>query len=465
MNREAGKPKSRTGAWRTLWVMAGAQFVDMAEGNALGNAFPSIQVSLGLNVGHLGTINGIKHFVGILFGPLWSMAADRYSRKKVLVWGTGVWGMWTILLGFAANYQQLLALSILSGIGLVALGGPRESLISDLFPREERGRAFGILELVTFVGLLAAVLVFVPLLNIPDLGWRIIFWVFGGMSVLSGVLMWAFVQEPVRGQSEAALADVIDQIGQESEERYRFELHKLSTLFQIPTVLLMWLTSVPRTFTMVMLGSFVATWLASERGFTPSAATGALLPAVVGYGIGSYLGGWAGDWAHGQSARRGRIVVMQACLAGAVLFSFLLFRIPWDHWAIYWGWLVLLGLCHTAIFPAAIKPIRVGVLLPEIRATGVAVEGIVGGLLHSLASVVIGQMGVRIGLTRALLWSGTFAYLVNLLLSFGFYFTHDRDAERIHHILEERRAELTTGRDHRDGKTSIIDLTDKEQFE
>ena len=53
MNDHAGTPKPRKGAWRTLWVMAGAQFVDMAEGNALGNAFPSIQASLGLNVGHL----------------------------------------------------------------------------------------------------------------------------------------------------------------------------------------------------------------------------------------------------------------------------------------------------------------------------------------------------------------------------------------------------------------------------
>ena len=114
MDDRAGVPKPRKGAWRTLWVMAGAQFVDMAEGNALGGAFPSIQQSLGLDVGHLGTINAIKHFVGMVFGPLWSMAADRYSRKMVLVWGTGVWGLWTILVGFSATYQQLLILSVIS---------------------------------------------------------------------------------------------------------------------------------------------------------------------------------------------------------------------------------------------------------------------------------------------------------------------------------------------------------------
>jgi MFS family permease len=418
----------------------------MAEGHALGNAFPSIQASLGLHVGHLGTISAIKHFVGMLFGPLWSMAADRYSRKGVLVWGTGVWGLWTILIGFAANYQQLLALSILSGIGLVALGGPRESLVSDLFPREQRGRAFGILEGATFVGLLIAVLIFVPLLDIPDLGWRVIFWVFGGMSVLSGVVMWLFVKEPVRGQSEAALSDVIDEVGKQVEARYRFELYKLRSLFQIPTVLLMWLTSVPRTFTMVMLGGFVATWLANERGFSPGAASGALLPAVLGYGLGSYLGGSIGDWAHRRDARRGRVFVLEGCLAGATIFSFLLFWFQWEHWSIYWVWVFFLGFCHTAIFPAAIKPIRVAVLLPEIRATGVAVEGVVGGLMHSLASYVIGHAGVRLGLTRTLIWTGTFAYAVHALLSLGLLFTFARDENRIQEILQERREELTEGK-------------------
>jgi predicted MFS family arabinose efflux permease len=197
---------------------------------------------------------------------------------------------------------------------------------------------------------------------------------------------------------------------------------------------------------MVMLGGFVATWLADERGFTPSAATGALLPAVAGYGLGSYLGGLVSDRAHQQIPRRGRVLIMQLCLLGAVLFSFLLFRIRWGHWTIYWFWVFLLGLCHTAIFPAAIKPIRVAVLLPEIRATGVAVENMVGGLMHSLASYVIGQMGVRMGLTSALLWSGTFAYAVNLVLCFAFYRTYDRDASAIQQILGKRREELTAGK-------------------
>jgi hypothetical protein len=137
---------------------------------------------------------------------------------------------------------------------------------------------------------------------------------------------------------------------------------------------------------------------------------------------------------------------MQLCLLGAALFSFLLFRISWGHWTVYWLWLFLLGLCHTAIFPAAIKPIRVAVLLPEIRATGVAVEGIVGELLYAVASYTIGRMGIRMGLTSALLWSGTFAYAINLVFCFAFYRTYNRDANAIQQVLSERRDELVPER-------------------
>jgi hypothetical protein len=65
--------------------------------------------------------------------------------------------------------------------------------------------------------------------------------------------------------------------------------------------------------------------------------------------------------------------------------------------------------------------------------------------MNSVASFVIGQMGVRLGQTTALLWSGTFAYAVNLLLCFALYRTYNRDAEGIQQKLAARREELTGG--------------------
>ena len=147
--------------------------------------FPVIAKALSLNVGHLGTRTSFKRILGAIFTPVWGMLADRYSRKAVLVWGTGVWGLWTLLTGFVQNYQQILILAVISGIGLVALQSTPSSLTSDLFKEEERGKAFGIIRAISFVGTVAAILLFGYLARVSVDGWRIAFWLFGGLSIIS----------------------------------------------------------------------------------------------------------------------------------------------------------------------------------------------------------------------------------------------------------------------------------------
>ena len=112
MDRQEEKVQVREDHWRALWAIGGAQFVDTAESHALSGSFPAIEQSLALNVGHLGIITSTRKIVRLIVRPLWSMAADRISRKAVLVWGTGVWGIWTLAVGFVADYQQLLFLSV-----------------------------------------------------------------------------------------------------------------------------------------------------------------------------------------------------------------------------------------------------------------------------------------------------------------------------------------------------------------
>ena len=445
MDQQKEKARVRQGAWRALWAIGGAEFVDTAESHALSGSFPAIEQSLALNVGHLGIITSIRKIAGLIVRPLWSMAADQISRKAVLVWGTGVWGVWTLAVGFVASYQQLLILSVLSGIGLAALGGARASLISDLFPQQERGKAFGILATIAYVGSLLALLSLSQLLQVPELGWRAVFWLFGGLSILSGVLIWLFVDEPVRGRSEAALADVIDEIGQESETRYAFDLNKLPVLFRTRTMLVSWLRTIPDAFTTVTTSGFLVTWLADERGYAPGMATLFLAPMVAGCAAGSAVGGLIGDWADGKSAPHGRIVVGQLSYLGSAIASYLLFQISWDSSLAYGGLLFALGFAQAIRYPAASSPLGVAVMVPEIRATGSSLGSIIWGLIAALASYVMGQLGIRAGLTRTFFWSSTVASLAGVLIAFLYHPVYHEDAAHVQRILAERRTELTEG--------------------
>jgi hypothetical protein len=69
MAEQSGIKRNKTG-WRTVWAVGAAQAVDAGENNIVSGMFPSIERTLGLNVGHLGTILMARHVVGLIAGPV-----------------------------------------------------------------------------------------------------------------------------------------------------------------------------------------------------------------------------------------------------------------------------------------------------------------------------------------------------------------------------------------------------------
>jgi MFS family permease len=443
LDKQPERKRQKKGAWRTVWAMGAAQSVDACEGNIVSALFPSIGQSLGLNVGHLGTILSANQILGLISRPIWSMLADRYSRKAVLLWVTGMWGIWTLLVGFAADYRQVLLLTILSGIGLAAREGPSGSLIADQFPEEDRGKAFGTIWAIASVGAILGILIFGPLAEISELGWRIAYWFFGGLSVLSGVLIWLLVDEPVRGQSEAALADVTDEVAERLEARHPFEFKKIPALFKIPALLVGWLGYIPGQFLWVGMVRFGVTWLADERGLSHAVATLALGTLTVGLGIGGLLGGRIGDWADRRNPRIGRIIVGHVAQAMAVIASYLLFQIGWGSYVVYWAFFLILGLSIQVAGSGASAAMESAVVLPEIRATSSAVGGTIAAVAGAAVAYAIGQLGASMGLTSVLSWTVTGACAALTLIWFAYYPTYHKDAARMQQTLTERRAALT----------------------
>lgn len=422
------------GRWRALFSIAAAQFVDFGESGALSSLFPVISKALSLNVGHLGTITSMRRILGMVFTPVWGLVADRYSRKAVLIWGTGVWGLWTLIIGFVQNYQQILILSIISGIGLVALQSPLNSLISDLFKEEERGKAFGIIRTISFVGTVIAILLFGYLAEASANGWRIAYWLFGGLSILSGLLIWLFVEEPTRGATE----DAVVVAGGETINEGAFEFKQVSEIFKIPTMLVILLEYIPNTFIFIVAINFIVTWLADERGFAPGAATTTFVMLVVGLAIGSVLGGLIGDWADKTYERSGRLVVAHLALFLTAVTAFLLFQIPWEGTISYWVLIFFLGLFIDIRYSSAMAPMTSAVLLPEVRTTGFAIVQTMYAIVAALAAYVIGQLGLKLGLTGAFLWTANLAIVINVLLWFVFYKTYHRDADAVQQTLSAR---------------------------
>ena len=90
------QPRKVKGRWGGLLSMAFSFVIDSTEGGLINSLFPVIRDALGMNLSALGIFSSISRFARMIFGPIWAMLADKYGRKKVLVFITGVWGIWTI---------------------------------------------------------------------------------------------------------------------------------------------------------------------------------------------------------------------------------------------------------------------------------------------------------------------------------------------------------------------------------
>lgn len=159
----------------------------------------------------------ISLLIGLSFVILYSTLnipggylADKYSRRKLVGMGIVVWSSMTVLCGFARTYGQLFLGRTGIGVGEAVLPPSAYSMMRDTFPREQRGRAFGIYHMGPLVGGGTALLVGGTLLalatsgairNVPVLGhlkpWQFVIAVPGLFGFVIALLLLT-VREPIR---------------------------------------------------------------------------------------------------------------------------------------------------------------------------------------------------------------------------------------------------------------------------
>lgn len=152
---------------------------------------------------------------GLIFAAFYALAsvplarlADRRSRKWIIATSLLVWSIFTSLGGLAQNFFQL-ALSRL-GVAL-AEGGAlpiSQSIITDLYPRSSRARAFATLSSAQAVGI--GISVFVGGWLSQHFGWRTSLVVVGIPGILLGMLIIFTLKEPPRGMSDGKIGVVGD---------------------------------------------------------------------------------------------------------------------------------------------------------------------------------------------------------------------------------------------------------------
>jgi MFS family permease len=106
-------------------------------------AFPKISVALGVSPEAVGWLISAFTVPGVLLAPVLGVMADRFGRRIVLVPSLLVFGVAGAACGLARDFEVLLILRFLQGVGGAALGPLNVTLIGDLYDGSRRTTAFG----------------------------------------------------------------------------------------------------------------------------------------------------------------------------------------------------------------------------------------------------------------------------------------------------------------------------------
>jgi MFS family permease len=431
---------------RTLFALGFGYLVDQGEGQVMGVLNAIISTVFSVSLKQIGWMETLRSITATISAPFWGYAADKFSRKKVLFFGTGIWGIWTLLVGLSPTFSSMFIIRVISGLGLGCLMPATFSLLGDHFPQEKRGRALGVIGFVGLIGVVISVLL-VGMVATTDL-WQWGFIGLGIASMLTGLVIWLFVEEPPRGSAEPELQGVVTHA---DDKRYSINVKDMLETLKIPTIWAAIAQGVTGSMPWVVMGVYFIRWMVENLGysnttsFTDPKGSAPLIFAIVliGSAVSNYVGGLIGDFAEKKSPKYGRTIIGQFSVFSGVPLMYLLLK--YGNVMSFWQMFGLASFTALMIgWPGrgAKEPMMQAVVSPEKRSSAYSVVNFVEGGLSSLASVIAGAIAVKYGLTTAMLWTVPFPWILCGLAFTAFYFTYPKDAEKVRLKMAERRTEL-----------------------
>ena len=138
--------------WWTLVILSASLLVISLDNTILNVALPTIERELDAGSGQLQWI--VDSYTLVFAGLLLTMGAlgDRFSRRGALVSGLVIFGGASLASAFAESANMLIATRALMGIGGALIMPTTLSILTNVFPAEERAKAIGIWAAVAGIG-------------------------------------------------------------------------------------------------------------------------------------------------------------------------------------------------------------------------------------------------------------------------------------------------------------------------
>jgi AAHS family 4-hydroxybenzoate transporter-like MFS transporter len=142
--------------------------------------------------GGMGPLLSASQWGSLLGAVLFGLAGDRFGRRPVLICCSLLFGVATFLTAWANSFELLFGLRLLTGLGIGGAVPSFLALAAEYAPPRLRAGIVGLMFAAVPLGGVVAGLIGAALLD--DFGWRPIYIVCGGASVV--VCLWIWIQLP-----------------------------------------------------------------------------------------------------------------------------------------------------------------------------------------------------------------------------------------------------------------------------
>jgi MFS family permease len=265
--------------------MVGINFLNYMDRYVGAVVAPLIKKEFGLSDGEIGLLGSAFLLVYAIAAVPFGYWADRGVRRTVIGIGVLIWSVATLFTGFSRNFLQLFVSRAVLGIGEASYYPAGTSLMSDYFPKEQRGRVMSIWGAGSTLGIAVG---FAGGGYIADkFGWRNAFFFAAIPGILFAILAFA-MREPLRGS--------VEERGPALKQTKDATLRTFLDLLRIPTLRATILSQTVLFFVLASNAFWLPTLL--QRRFDVSLSQAGLISGgvlVLGGLIGTLAGGWIAD--------------------------------------------------------------------------------------------------------------------------------------------------------------------------
>ena len=181
--RSKGRPRWWGGKKHIVFTVVLFVVLATLDNAAIGvvpSLFPVIAEDLSVEESALGFVMALSILIAAFTSVLWGYLGDRTSRKRLLLYGTLIWGIATALTGSSQSFLGYLLFQVITALGLGSIASVGFSVLSDFVTPRRRGLIMSLWGMSQGIGM-GGGLFLGGLLGAED--WRVPFFVISGAGL------------------------------------------------------------------------------------------------------------------------------------------------------------------------------------------------------------------------------------------------------------------------------------------